>query len=257
MSKSHTADRHHDAEDALTCAIEKLTDEMGALRDAIDELRTDVQWLVQNREEIGTAFQKSLDEISDDIQILVRRALQQRGDTPLVAPIPDEHDISPGNCNGDPDGEPFANSDDLGREAAVTMQTVEPNHEQIRVTEPATTHTKTTRKRSTRQRTTSNVKPEVRQPRKGKPLVERIYFQKHLTDIVRAVGYDVLSEDEIRARLQPIIDQQGKEAVEAAIEELLDITTGSEGTVQLKLHVRKIARQLLGPPPDSRQEADA
>ena len=78
-----------------------------------------------------------------------------------------------------------------------------------------------------------------------------------LTDIVRAVGYDVLSEDEIRARLQPIIDQQGKEAVEAAIEELLDITTGSEGTVQLKLHVRKIARQLLGPPPDSRQEADA
>jgi hypothetical protein len=81
----------------------------------------------------------------------------------------------------------------------------------------------------------------------GQPLYLRMYFQRHMTDVVRAMRYDVVSNDEGRRRMEPLIAQYGKEFVADAVQELVEGT--SSGCFQLTEHARRLARGILGPPP--------
>ena len=88
------------------------------------------------------------------------------------------------------------------------------------------------------------------------PLWHRIYFEKHYTDVCRAVGYLGCSY----RRLTEIIEELGKihdkQKVESAIYHL--VTFEGQMTVKpkalthvsLRSEARKLCWQLLGPPPE-------
>lgn len=81
---------------------------------------------------------------------------------------------------------------------------------------------------------------------KKQPLSVRIYFERHLTELVRLVGYDTLTLDEARARLAPLVERYGKDVTNRAAREVLE---KEAGCVRLSPAVRQAAWQLLGPPP--------
>ncbi len=83
---------------------------------------------------------------------------------------------------------------------------------------------------------------------KRQPLCVRLYFEPHLTELVRLIGYDSLPVPEAKERMGPLVEKYGKEKINAAIKELLE-TDGSQEPplARLKPTVRKAAWQLLGP----------
>lgn len=74
----------------------------------------------------------------------------------------------------------------------------------------------------------------------------RIYFEPHLTELVRLVGYDAFPLDEGRSRLRPLVEKYGKDRVNAAADDILDMRNG---VLRLSTKARRAAWQLLGPPP--------
>lgn len=76
------------------------------------------------------------------------------------------------------------------------------------------------------------------------PLWEKMYCRQHFIDLVRLVGYNGLPVAEAQAKIQEL--KHDKDKLVAAVEELFTITSER---VSLKENVRKLAWQLLGPPP--------
>lgn len=90
---------------------------------------------------------------------------------------------------------------------------------------------------------------------KDQPLWYKMYFLAEWTDIVRLVGYDGMTYRDFSAGLQKLVEKYGRKA-EAASWHLV-VFEGQNATnvaplakVTLRLHVRKLAWQLLGPPPE-------
>jgi hypothetical protein len=83
---------------------------------------------------------------------------------------------------------------------------------------------------------------------KRQPLCVRLYFEPHLTELVRRIGYQSLPVPEAKARLAPLVEQYGKDRVNAAIKELLEIDRSQDPPrARLNDAARKAAWQLLGP----------
>jgi hypothetical protein len=83
---------------------------------------------------------------------------------------------------------------------------------------------------------------------KRQPLHIRLYFQRHMAELVQLVGYHDVPLDEISPRLAALDEQYGGEVMDAAREELLEVVERS--FVRLKAEVRHLARQILGSSPD-------
>jgi hypothetical protein len=90
---------------------------------------------------------------------------------------------------------------------------------------------------------------------KRSPLYLRIYSQKLMTEIVRAIGYEMLPGGEARSRLQLLCDEYGREQVSEAAGELIAAQPGTVDTWGLTDEVRRFARALLGPPPAETRES--
>jgi hypothetical protein len=85
---------------------------------------------------------------------------------------------------------------------------------------------------------------------KRQPLCVRLYFEPHLTEMVRLIGYHSLPVAEARQRLAPLVERYGKERVNAAIKEILEIDpSGQPPLARLTAPARKAAWQLLGSEP--------
>ena len=83
---------------------------------------------------------------------------------------------------------------------------------------------------------------------KRQPLCVRLYFEPHLTELVRLIGYNSLPVAEAKERMGPLVTQYGKEKINAAIKELFEIDSAQEPPLaRLRAAVRKAAWQLLGP----------
>ncbi len=87
---------------------------------------------------------------------------------------------------------------------------------------------------------------------KEKPLWEKMYFQEAYTEMTRAIGYGEVSAEQASERVRKLVERFGKEIMKAASVELVDIVEqrGTSPIVRLKPHVRKLAWQLLGFPPE-------
>jgi hypothetical protein len=93
---------------------------------------------------------------------------------------------------------------------------------------------------------------------KRQPLCVRLYFEPHLVELVRLIGYQALPLEEARARMAPLVAKYGKDKLNAAIMELFKIDTSQEPhRAYLKPEARRSAWQLLGPPPESIRDASA
>src|SRR5437660_10541501 len=87
------------------------------------------------------------------------------------------------------------------------------------------------------------------------PLSHKLYFWAHYTAVSRAIRYDTLSCDDVRAKLAGAIPEFGMEKLDQAARELLDyLPVDGKLVAKLKPEARKFCRQLLGPFPE---EADA
>ena len=80
------------------------------------------------------------------------------------------------------------------------------------------------------------------------PLFEKMYFRQHYIDLIRMVGYSGLPVSEAQTKIREL--PHDKEKLVAACEELFDIDAKE---VKLKAHVRKLAHQLLGFPPEYKE----
>ena len=98
-----------------------------------------------------------------------------------------------------------------------------------------------------------NSDPDVPAKRPREPLYIRMYFQNHLTDLVRLFGYDEIPLERAREELKPLIDKYGQKILEEAVEEIIFIDgTKTPPVARLTDHARTLARQLLGSPVRSR-----
>ncbi len=86
---------------------------------------------------------------------------------------------------------------------------------------------------------------------KEKPLWEKMYFQETYTELTRAIGYQEIPVEEVWTRINQLSERFGKEAVVAASGELVEVVEQGKSTiVRLRPHVRRLAWQLLGFPPE-------
>ena len=79
------------------------------------------------------------------------------------------------------------------------------------------------------------------------PLYLRLYQNQVYIDVARMVGYAGLSLADAREQMKGLGEKYDKEKLVKAAEELVDI---DDKGVRLKANVRKLAFQLLGPPPE-------
>src|SRR5438874_12911973 len=91
----------------------------------------------------------------------------------------------------------------------------------------------------------------------SQPLILRLYHQPLLYGLARLVGYSGITLDEIREKVRPLGEQFGKQTVQAASDELLDVdTTVDPPMCRLKPSVRPLCQQLLGPAPENPEYED-
>ncbi len=82
-----------------------------------------------------------------------------------------------------------------------------------------------------------------------RPLYIRMYTQPHLVALVRLLGYRGLPVPEAKERLRALSAEYGKERMQAAARELVEIDRAQDPPVaRLTEEVRRLAWQLLGPP---------
>lgn len=91
--------------------------------------------------------------------------------------------------------------------------------------------------------------PAQESPRK-EPLAHRIYSHAHLTELVRAVSYGGMRQDDYYEKCKELQARHGEELVTEAMEELVEWDRTGERMV-LRPQVRKLASGLLGPAPES------
>ncbi len=85
---------------------------------------------------------------------------------------------------------------------------------------------------------------------KKDPLSVRLYFEEPLYELVRVVGYGGIRSDELDEKLKELIARHGGDVVASAFHELTQESPAAADVTVLKPHVRKLAWQLLGPPPE-------
>lgn len=89
------------------------------------------------------------------------------------------------------------------------------------------------------------------------PLYLRLYFQQHLTELVRLFGYRDVPLDEARELLKPLNETYGLDTMKIAAEEIIFIDGSSDRPIaRLADHVRKLAVGILGSPRKSLPTSD-
>jgi hypothetical protein len=100
--------------------------------------------------------------------------------------------------------------------------------------------------------------PEQSPNRSRDPLYLRLYFQQHLTDLVRLFGYREVPLDEARESLKPLNERYGLDTMKTAVEEIIFVDGSSDPPIaRLTDHARKLAVGILGSPRTSLPTADA
>ncbi len=87
---------------------------------------------------------------------------------------------------------------------------------------------------------------------KVQPLYLRLYSQPHLVALVRLVGYRGLPVPEAKEQLKHLSARYGEARMKEAAREVIQVDTTLDPPVaRLNEAVRKLAWQLLGPPPET------
>src|SRR5438445_1965577 len=89
-------------------------------------------------------------------------------------------------------------------------------------------------------------------PTSKRPLCQRLYFEAHLTDLVRLLGHQGLPLPDAQAQFALLLLKYGDGKMRAAAEEITAIDhTQQPPVARLTDQARKLAFQILGFPPTS------
>jgi hypothetical protein len=222
-----------DRQEALTAVLQELRDQVEVLRMAIDELREEIQCAVRNlfhrEREARQITSMPCDPCAADFASRVnqvdstqREALRHETATAKQS-------------EGPPGGPPAPSSVPSSSQTLGEQPTSEPtaSHSQL-PSQPDTTasHLESTNSKGKRQ-----------------SLYMRIYQQPLLTEIVRSIGYEQLTRQEVLKRLEPLDEKYGRERTIEAAQELLSALPGRHDIWALTHDVRRWSRALLGPSP--------
>jgi len=88
----------------------------------------------------------------------------------------------------------------------------------------------------------------ARYEKPDRPLLLRLYSCPHLVALVRLFGYGELPSDEAKQGMQPLVEEFGRQRMEAAAAEVLDSRSSGQSVLfRLSDEVRQWAVQILGP----------
>ena len=94
--------------------------------------------------------------------------------------------------------------------------------------------------------------PEPIPKRQQEPLYIRMYYQEHLTELVRLFGYREIPADDALKMVQPLIEKYGRPKMMEATKEIVLVDCSRDPPMtRLTDHARKLAIQILGSPPKS------
>src|SRR3954465_8251855 len=83
---------------------------------------------------------------------------------------------------------------------------------------------------------------------KRQPLCVRLYFEPHLVELVRLLGYRSLPVAAAKSEIGPLVEKYGKARINAANKELVEIDSVHQPPLaRLGAAARKAAWQMLGP----------
>jgi hypothetical protein len=85
--------------------------------------------------------------------------------------------------------------------------------------------------------------------KKEEPLIMRLHFQIHMYELVRLIGYEGVPEAELCETIKPLVAAHTLAKMRPAAHELTQ-TDEKTRLVTLRPEVRRIAFQILGPPPE-------
>lgn len=89
-------------------------------------------------------------------------------------------------------------------------------------------------------------------------LLLQMYHKEHWIELIRLFGYRTLPMEQARQAIKPLADKFGKEPMATACEVLVEISTPDKNPIaRLKPHIRRMAFQILGPPPAEETPATA
>ncbi|MCI0742767.1 MAG: hypothetical protein L0Y72_27345 [Gemmataceae bacterium] len=96
---------------------------------------------------------------------------------------------------------------------------------------------------------TASAEPSLTRAEKEKLLLQ-MYHKEHWIELIRLFGYRTLPMEQARQAIKPLADKFGKEPMATACEVLVEISTPDKNPIaRLKPHIRRMAFQILGPPP--------
>src|ERR1051325_6725115 len=96
----------------------------------------------------------------------------------------------------------------------------------------------------------SSAQPLPRQEKEK--LLQQMYSVPLWIELIRLFAYRTLAMEDARSAIKPLAEQFGKEPVAKASEILVEIfTQDQQAFARLKLHIRRMAFQILGPEPDA------
>lgn len=91
--------------------------------------------------------------------------------------------------------------------------------------------------------------PPRRKPAHSQPLSMRLIFQPHMTDLVRLFRYETLSREEVKKRVEPLMEKYGREKVGDATAEIVEEVAQPPLHYRLTEEARRLSLQILGRPP--------
>lgn len=229
------SDAHAEHVDRLADAVEEVAGQLEVLRQVLDEIREDFQWAVRNdrfRSEHPCAPLTSLpaDPLAPDFGERVNRVKPED--------LPEEA--------GSPDPELDRALEDVERSLAEE----EPEAPPVAAPEPPPAPEPTPQH--------SRAKPTyTKTGKKLRPLYDRLFYQPHLTEVVRLLGYEGLPETTFWDHYRALSGKHGQEAMSSAVSEIVEFDkTQTPAVARLTEEARKLAGYVLGrpsgsaPPPD-------
>jgi len=99
----------------------------------------------------------------------------------------------------------------------------------------------------------SNEREAVRRATR-QPLYIRLYFEDHMTALVRLFGYEGLPVPEAQENLKALVEKYGEEKIREATDEIIEFDTSNEPPIaRLTKEARHLSVQILGSPPEAAQ----
>lgn len=239
--------------------LTQLVEEIRTLRTAVDDVRSDIEWAARNivnkdadvpqfrpihsmpRDPCDPRFAERLNAVSREDLPTTKEQDVAEGGTPSES-IKQEDDAEVTNVSSESIGPQESALDGEPQPPATSGEQTDHPHEEGTSDRENSSTSPYQRSAGDETSATHATKPQ--------PLHLRLYFQRHMSELVRLVGHEQHRMEEFLSQLEPFYEEYGEQKVKAALDELVSVTHRKrERYISLKPEVRQLAVQMIGRPP--------